>query len=117
MITLLRGRTSVLASAAIGAVFGAVGFLAVVYMFPAASFDSVLAWPLAACIGLVAVQTFIYVRATHLARRLAYAAAVCAVIGALVISYYALPLLGPVYSVQGTILLPSSALPNENREP
>jgi hypothetical protein len=117
MIRLLRGRASVLASAAIGAVLGAAGFLAVLYVFPAASFDSALSWPLAACIGLVTLQTFIYVRATHLATRLACAAAVCAVFGALALSYCALPLLGPVYSVQATILVPANTLQNENGEP
>ena len=117
MIRLFQGRTSVLLSAAIGAVLGAVGFLAVLYVFPAASFDSVLSWPLAACIGLVGLQTFIYVRATHLGTRLACAAAVCAVFGALVLSYFALPLLGPAYSVKATILVPANSLRNENREP
>jgi hypothetical protein len=105
-IRLLQGRATVLASAAIGAVLGAAGFLAVLYVFPAASFDSVLMWPLAACVGLVALQTFIYVRSAHPGTRSACAAAVCSVFGALVLSYYALPLLGPVYSVQATIVVP-----------
>jgi hypothetical protein len=116
-IGLLQGRASVLAFVAIGAVLGAAGFLAVLYLFPAAAFDSVLAWPLAACVGLVGLQTFICVRAAHARIRLACAAAVCSVLGALALSYFALPLLGEVSSVQATIFVPGGTLPSKSLEP